>query len=234
MNGVGCNEVAAMAGELALGVVSGRERADGLAHLAACGSCRQLVADLSQSADALLVVGPVAEPPAGFESSVVNRLRAEQQPAPRTATVLDRHALLRRRRSWAALGVAAALVLVSAALISVVRSDGGHSTAVAFTRTAAMSSPNGSDVGRLVVTGRPNSVFVALPGWRQLEQHQAGYGYRLRARLDTGRTVVLGPMRLADPESTWGTVTRFDVRRLRAVAMVDDDGHVLCSATLAK
>jgi len=77
MSFAGCEELEAMAGELALGVVSGRERADGLAHLARCVACRQLVADLSQSADALLVVGPIAEPPAGFESSVLNRLQAE-------------------------------------------------------------------------------------------------------------------------------------------------------------
>lgn len=221
-----------MAGELAVGVVSGRERADGLAHLAECRSCNDLVADLAQSADALLALGPSAEPPAGFESKVLQRVQAEQRPLTGPAPLKAFHPLTRRH--LAVVVAAAAAVILLAGVVTIAISAGGRSDApvAAHTRTATMTTPGGRDVGRVVLTGRPDSVFVALPGWRQLEQRNPGYLYRLRAKLSDGRTLEVGPMRLVDPEATWGTVARFDVRTVRSVAMVDEDGRVLCSATL--
>jgi anti-sigma factor RsiW len=69
-----CEEVQAAAPELALGMVSGAERAAALEHLAGCPTCRTEVESLSDVADALLLLAPQAEPPLGFETRVVDRM----------------------------------------------------------------------------------------------------------------------------------------------------------------
>ena len=74
MDDMSCDEFAEVAAELALGVLTGRERARALAHLDGCESCREQVRELSMAGDELLALLPPAEPPAGFESRVLDRL----------------------------------------------------------------------------------------------------------------------------------------------------------------
>jgi hypothetical protein len=71
---VTCAELEELAAELALGNVSGAERASALDHLAGCAACRELVADLAGVADRMLLLAPVIEPPPGFESKVLARM----------------------------------------------------------------------------------------------------------------------------------------------------------------
>jgi anti-sigma-K factor RskA len=83
MDDMSCDEFAEVAAELALGVLTGRERARALAHLDGCESCREQVRELSMAGDELLALLPSAEPPAGFESRVLERigLTAPGQPS---------------------------------------------------------------------------------------------------------------------------------------------------------
>jgi anti-sigma-K factor RskA len=69
-----CDEFAAVAAELALGVLTGRERAAALAHLDGCESCRELVRELTTTGEELLALLPSREPPAGFETRVLERI----------------------------------------------------------------------------------------------------------------------------------------------------------------
>jgi hypothetical protein len=69
-----CDELRSMAAEVALGILSGAERADALGHMEHCVGCRVLVEGLAQTGDALLLLAPEAEPPMGFESGVVARV----------------------------------------------------------------------------------------------------------------------------------------------------------------
>ena len=74
MDEMSCDEFAEVAAELALGVLTGRERAAALAHLNGCESCREQVRELTMVQDELLALLPSQEPPAGFESRVLERL----------------------------------------------------------------------------------------------------------------------------------------------------------------
>ena len=74
MDDMSCDEFARVAAELALGVLTGRERAAALAHLDGCESCREQVRELTMAQDELLALLPSAEPPAGFESRVLERI----------------------------------------------------------------------------------------------------------------------------------------------------------------
>lgn len=71
-----CADVRENAAELALGTVSGPDRAAALEHLAGCADCRAEVESLADVADSLLLLAPQAEPPLGFESRVTERLGA--------------------------------------------------------------------------------------------------------------------------------------------------------------
>ncbi|HWC33152.1 MAG TPA: zf-HC2 domain-containing protein, partial [Actinomycetota bacterium] len=68
------DEVRALLPEVALGVASGDDRAAVLEHVMGCADCRRDLEKLSETADALLLLGPEMQPPAGFESRVVGRL----------------------------------------------------------------------------------------------------------------------------------------------------------------
>jgi hypothetical protein len=74
LNDMTCAELSDVAAELALGVLTGRERAMAVAHLAACDECREDVRQLMATGEQLLQLLPPAEPPAGFETRVLERL----------------------------------------------------------------------------------------------------------------------------------------------------------------
>jgi hypothetical protein len=69
-----CAGLAEVAAELALGVLTGRERAQAIAHLEQCDTCREDVRQLMATSDGLLVLLPEIEPPAGFETRVLDRM----------------------------------------------------------------------------------------------------------------------------------------------------------------
>ena len=58
MDDMSCDEFAEVAAELALGVLTGRERAAALAHLDGCESCREQVRELTMTGEELLALLP--------------------------------------------------------------------------------------------------------------------------------------------------------------------------------
>ena len=83
LNEMGCAEFADAAAELALGVLTGRERARALAHLDWCEACRENVRQMTVTGEELVGLLPAIEPPAGFETRVMERLGlATSAPAP--------------------------------------------------------------------------------------------------------------------------------------------------------
>ena len=74
LNDMTCAELADVAAELALGVLTGRERAAAIAHLDECDECREYVRQLMATGEQLLELLPTAEPPAGFETRVLERI----------------------------------------------------------------------------------------------------------------------------------------------------------------
>ncbi len=86
LNEMGCREFSDAAAELALGVLTGRERAQALAHLDHCASCREKVRQLTATGEGLLGLLPSVEPPAGFEARVMDRLGLAAAPGPAPAT----------------------------------------------------------------------------------------------------------------------------------------------------
>jgi hypothetical protein len=100
----GCREYASELAELALGVLTGRERARVLAHVESCPRCAEELELLSRAADTVVQAAPEMEPPLGFEVRLFERMGVTEVP--------PRRRRLRPSR-WvpAVVGVAAALAL---------------------------------------------------------------------------------------------------------------------------
>ena len=60
--------------ELALGVLTGRERSRVLAHVESCPRCAEDLEILSRTADTVLQAAPDMEPPLGFEVRLFERM----------------------------------------------------------------------------------------------------------------------------------------------------------------
>jgi anti-sigma factor ChrR (cupin superfamily) len=69
-----CAELHDVAAELALGALTGRERAAAIAHLEKCRACREDVRQLTAAGGRLLELLPTVGPPVGFEIRVLERL----------------------------------------------------------------------------------------------------------------------------------------------------------------
>ena len=74
VSAMSCAQVRELAPELALGILSGAERAEVLLHVNGCARCQAYVAELTEAADVIPQLAPEAEPPLGFEGRVLRRL----------------------------------------------------------------------------------------------------------------------------------------------------------------
>jgi hypothetical protein len=161
----GCGEIRDRLHEVALGVASGDDRAAVLRHVSGCSDCRRELAALTELADGLLLLAPRREPPAGFESRVLEQLD-------RRAAAGPRH----RPRAWRALAIAASLVVAAslgaagAYLLNADERDfaGRYRAALAGARGEYfVALPLVDETGRRVghvfgYQGDPSWVFVAL------------------------------------------------------------------------
>jgi hypothetical protein len=227
-----CSQLRDMAPDVALGILTGEERAAALAHLEGCAACRAEVASLAGVADELLLTGPEATPPDGFDRRVLARLSEVRAAEPPSPTRAGGPAHLRRRgrhrradRRRLAVGAtlaaaAAAVVLVAAVLVS--RDDPPASTA----DRAEMTTGVGEVVGTATVrSGNPATVAVDVPGWG--EAVPAGATYWLAIEMDDGSRT----MTHIGTDATWWEVPlEGDADEVAAVSVLDGDGWVWCSA----
>jgi hypothetical protein len=195
-----CEEIRDLTAELALGIADGEERAEALRHLSTCAECRREVEQLSQVADELLLLAPVQEPPAGFESRVVEAVGLERRP---------------RRRRWFSPGwlaprlgpALAAAAVTAAALIAVYQDD--RQTADRY--RAVLDQANGQYflAERLADgTGAQGGVafgYEGRPSWLFITVNPAHRDDVTRAELLTQgrRTIPLRAFEL-DRRGSWG------------------------------
>lgn len=232
-----CDEVREIAPDIALGLLTGEERADALAHLEQCEACRAEVATLAVAADEVLLAGPRATPPAGFAERTLARLANERAagdglppasgpPAGRAAG-RGRRARTPRRRLVAVALAAAAAVVVAVGLTAVLGGGGspGGEVAVADLRTGT-----GVVVGEATAEGDASSlVTVDVPAWDELVERWGdapGSGYWLVVEQDDGTRTMHA---LADDVQDWSMRVDAEVDDIATVAMLDGEGRVWCS-----
>jgi hypothetical protein len=164
----GCARVGALLAELATGAITGYERADALRHVAGCLSCRRELAGLSRVADDLLLLAPLREPPAGFETAVMRRL---DPPAAKSRPWRQRQRPWRTGLRLAA-AAAALLVAVSAGAVMGAAMQSWRTApqrpappAVAGARAGTVTTERGAVVGHVYLyPGAPPWVMVSITG----------------------------------------------------------------------
>lgn len=221
---VGCEQVGERLEELALGQVGEPERALLLAHVAACGNCRRQLDGVLALTDSLLALAPAMEPPAGFESRVLERLGAAGAP-PVVDVTPDRSG---RRH----LMVAAAILLLVAVAIGGFAA-GRRDRPAAVGRVAGegrIVRADGSEAGsvRLVTADRPY-VLVSIDHPRP-----AAGSVSCRLLMPDGSAVAIGSWSYDDVRGgVWAA--GIDAELLKAVGMelVGDDGAVVATATIS-
>lgn len=214
MSVLGCAEVRELAPELALGIVSGPQRADALQHASECGPCRVLVGELAEAADALPLLAAEAEPPPGFEQRVLSALKAPR-----------RHTRQRIAVGLAAAAAAAAVIsIVGVRIVESTQEDTTRSAhAASQVRSIEMTGANGLHAGNMFVTdGKPATIAVHV----NYGVPAGTYGIEFRAGSTTKH---IGVMRIRDDgQGSWGAVTRLPATEGGSVVLVDDKGAVVC------
>lgn len=219
----GCSEVRDLAPELALGILAGDERADGLSHLGACADCRMLVDELSRTADALLLLAREEEPGLGFEDRVIGRMRAGGR---------------RRVRRWLA-AAALAAVVASAASAFLVHRAGDRERRLAreyaavletlggtLLRAGILEASGGHDAGHVFLyDGEMPWLFVAV------EDAGAGGEYEIELELAGGERVRMRGIRVRDGRGSWGGTAAVGTSRVRYVRLLDAAGEARYEAS---
>jgi hypothetical protein len=218
-----CEALREAIAELALGIASGEERARVLEHTGRCPSCRRLLRELSILGDELLLLAPEHEPPAGFESRVLERLgrppRRRRVPwlrGPRVA-VLATVVVAVAAAAGASVGVLSATRderMLGRQLQAVLTHADGQYLAVSDLR-----DPDGHKRGLVFhYGGRPSWIFVTLE--RPLPPGR--YVATLVTR--AGTTSELGAFDLARGDRSLGATARVDLRQVTHIRVRQERG----------
>jgi hypothetical protein len=248
LNEMGCAGFADVAAELALGALTGRERAEALSHLDRCAACRKHVRQLTATGEELLGLLPAEAPPPGFESRVMERLcLAAYRPGP-----ASRRNLASRRRCFGrgrgesqpgVSGLALALAAVAVTLAVAVSALGGWGLGAAGSSSAGSSSAGSSSAGSSL------SSAVLLSASRQAVGTIYVYGANrqgLFVSVDThsgtgsvicqlvrpgGNVVTLGSFWLHAGHGAWGSSDLVSHGQFTGARLVSPKGAILATAS---
>ncbi len=231
-----CDDYQEGLAELALGVLTGRERAATLAHVDSCDHCAEELEQLSRTADAVVYVAPEEEPPMGFEVRLFNRMglaeSASEPPAPRRRAPFLWGA---PRGRWALAAAAAVVALVAGLSIGwVTGSSGNHPTQGVAGRhpsAAAVATADlverGRSVGRVVTYGGPTP-------WMVVTLADSSIDGRVSCAVVTTDGVVhkVGAFTASHGYGAWDAPLPVAPRDVRTAEVVSSDGTVIATATL--
>lgn len=247
-----CDGFADVAAELSLGVLTGRERAGALAHLERCAACRETVRQLTMTGEQLLELLPAADPPAGFENRVLERLGivapGVSPPVPGTDTGPDtatgtatgtgpgsgRGEQPRLVRGWRRTQRATLATLVTAAAVVVAALGGWGLRAVTSPAprsplsSAALTSATRQDVGQIYYydSGTP---------WVYMSVNMPAGDGMVTCQLEGpgGRYTDVGKFRLTQGHGAWGSPAGWSSGRLAGARLLAPDGTVLATAAFS-
>ena len=211
--------------ELALGVLTGRERAEALSHVESCPRCADELEQLSRAADTVVQAAPDVEPPVGFEVRLFERMGVTAEPSrPRLRKI--------RPAYWVPATVAAAAAALALGL-GLGLSGSPPSPTVAAGRTqqpkvlAADLVQNGQTVGRV-------SVFSGAKPWMSMMLDDSAARGRVNCVVvtDDGRSHHVGTFVASKGYGAWAAPLTVEPSDIRTAEVVSPSGTVLASAAL--
>jgi len=219
MSGPDCDELRAVAPELALSVLSGEERAKALEHTRAWLGPDLDLAELAVVAQAVLTAAPVHEPPPGFESRVLDALPASRKRRTR-----------RLRRLVPAL---AATVLAAAAATWITLSVTRDERRIGSYYEKVLATANGRYFTAAELrddAGRRQGVVFAYQGrrrWISVVLPEIGEPWRVAVATKDGATHALGRLDPAQAGRVWAHELPVDVRDIASISLTGADGRAL-------
>lgn len=243
LNEMGCQEFSDVAAELALGVLTGRERAQALAHLDHCAPCREKVRQLTATGEGLLGLLPSVEPPAGFEARVMDRIGlAPPAPSPASrASWISRMSLPGRKparraatgqarpagRTRRVLALAAvSLAVVAAGLGGWGLRPGTSAPAGAPLSSATLQSVSHQAAGKIFL-------YEGSSRWLYMSVNMpSGNGTVIcEVQSRDGHITTVGSFRLTDGRGYWGSPVPATHGSLTGARLVGPGGTVLATAS---
>ena len=222
-----CDPFADELPELALGVLTGRDRARVLAHVDSCPRCADELEHLARTADTVVQVAPEMDPPLGFEVRLFERMGVAETPRRRFGRHVPRWMPVAAAAAVVALGLGLGLGLSSAPSTSpsasAQRGDSGRPTVV-----SAPLVNGGHTVGHVVVSGG------ASPWMSMMLTDSSVRGWvSCVVVTDSGQRQTVGTFRAKAGYGAWSSRLAVDPSRLRAAEVLDSDGAVIASAVLS-
>jgi hypothetical protein len=245
----GCDWFQSVAAEFALGSLTGAERSFAIAHLEVCESCLALVKSLSVAADALLLVAPELDPPAGFEVRLLEVMRSRdltsakdprrgEQEAIRPGAARqqdgaeDSNVIPLRRRKASLLRVAAVAVVFGAAGVAVGAAVDNHpashvaSSSIRMADLKGVGSEASLDMGQVVVSG-------GNPAWILMTFEKSGWsGWVSCVVTSGGHSKVVGAFPVHHGYGSWAVQLATAGDAVTAAKIVTQGGEPMAVATL--
>jgi hypothetical protein len=223
-----CDEMADLAAEMALGVLTGRERAQAIAHLDRCDACRENVRQLTETGEGLLGLLPSVEPPAGFESRVVARLGAAGQRPARPKAAMPRPKLTRRMLAAAAVALAA----VASGLGGWGLRGATSSPAAGNTRTAASLYSAPLTTASHLTAGTVY-LYDGSPRWMYMSVKIGSVNGTVICQLveRDGHVTTVGSFRLTGGYGYWASPDHVNPDTVKGARLTTTNGTVLATAS---
>ena len=221
----GCDEYANELAELALGVLTGRERSRVLSHVESCPRCAEELEVLSRTADSVLQAAPDMEPPLGFEVRLFERMGV-------TDVVPNRPRRRLRPSRWvpAVVGVAAAALALGIGLsVTSSPSTSSNQAAQSTSRhvvTAALVS-NGKTVGHVMTFGG-DKPWLSMT----LDDSSAHGTVRCVVVTEDGVTHAVGSFESRQGYGAWMAPLHVNPATVRKAEVMSPSGTVIATATL--
>ncbi len=209
-----CEQYSGELAELALGVLTGRERAEALSHVESCPRCAEELEQLSRVADTVVHVAPEMDPPVGFEVRLFESMGVND--------VRPRRPRLRRLRAslWVPVGVAAAVVAL------------GLGLGLSLTSTPPPKVTSANLVEHGVTVGHVD--FGGTKPWMSITLADSPAQGKVDCLIvtDDGVTHWVGSFDARDGYGAWVAPLHVDPATMRSAEVVSPSGTVIATATL--
>ena len=200
---------------LAIGALTGHDRARVLAHLEGCPHCAAELEEFAATADGLTTLIPEATPPEGFSDRAMAMIRAEHG--------VPHQPFVRRLAAAAAVVV---LLAFGGGIGAIVSSTGHDAPATAVQRAPLHSTLGAEGTVLLVSTGQK--------GWLVMTLHDAPTSGTVTCTLALadGTHRAIGAFSLAAGYGSWTARLPVPVSSVRWVNVVNDTGTMVASARI--
>jgi hypothetical protein len=221
-----CDEFADNLAELALGILTGRDRVATLAHVESCPRCADELEQLARAADAALQLAPDVEPPVGFETRLFSRMGVATAPTRRRAVP----------PRWVLATAAAVIALIAGVSIGWVTKGTpvGHTQA-----TQQQAAPAGTPVAAadLMENGVPVGHVFAYGGakpWMFMTLADSSAQGKVTCVVVTadGVTHTVGTFTVDQGYGSWGAALHVAPTDIRRAEVLAPNGAVIATAPL--